>query len=207
MCKLYNADSAKDYEPLTDEEKEAMSDEQIEKWEGKIKDSLLRRDTTLNSIMSVMVNAMAQSFEINGQKLSLSNFGIQTLGFLNAPKNEHYAYHIDGDEDDENTSGKKDKLMQAIESDPDQVEAFMKKLCENLYKEVDAKMKSTELSSAYKVYNDKEMDKELKKYAEAISKWEDKVQTVLQYGSSSFKITEPDKFNCRLIRFLIGRGS
>ena len=32
MDKLYNADSAKGYEPLTDEEKEAMSDSAIEEW-------------------------------------------------------------------------------------------------------------------------------------------------------------------------------
>lgn len=190
MTKLYNADSAGDYEPLTDEEKEAMSDEQIEKWENKIKDSLLRRDTTLNSVMSVMVNAMSQTFEIGGQKLSLSTFGIQTLGFLNAPKNEHYAYHIDGDEDDENSSGKKDKLMAAIEQNPEQVEEFMKKLAENLYKEVDNKMKSSELSSAYKVYNDKEMDREAKKYAEAISKWEEKVKDKEDYYFKQFSNME-----------------
>ncbi|MBR2045657.1 MAG: flagellar filament capping protein FliD [Agathobacter sp.] len=190
MTKLYNADSAGDYEPLTDEEKEAMSDEQIEKWENKIKDSLLRRDTTLNSILSVMVNSMSQTIEIDGETLSLSTFGIQTLGFLNAPKNEHYAYHIDGDEDDENTSGKKDKLMAAIEQNPEQVEEFMKKLSENLYKAVDNKMKSSELSSAYKVYNDKEMDREAKKYAEAIAKWEEKVKDKEDYYFKQFSNME-----------------
>ena len=35
MDKLYNADSAKGYEPLTDEEKEAMSEKEVEKWEEK----------------------------------------------------------------------------------------------------------------------------------------------------------------------------
>lgn len=190
MMKLYNADSAGDYEPLTDEEKEAMSDDQIEKWENKIKDSLLRRDTTLNSIMSVMINSMAQTFEIGGQKLSLSTFGIQTLGFLNAPKNEQYAYHINGDEDDENTSGKEDKLMAAIQQNPEQVEEFMKKLTENLYKEIDNKMKSTELSSAYKVYNDKEMDREAKKYTDAISKWEEKVKDKEDYYFKQFSNME-----------------
>lgn len=190
MTKLYNAESASDYEPLTDEEKEAMSDEQIEKWENKIKDSLLRRDTTLNSIMSVMVNAMAQTIEIDGQKLSLSSFGIMTLGFLNAPKNEQYAYHINGDADDENTSGKEDELMKAIEANPDQVEAFMKQLSVNLYTAIDNKMKSTELSSAYKVYNDKEMDKELTKYAQAISKWEEKVADKEDYYYKKFSQME-----------------
>jgi len=190
LCKLYNAESAKDYEPLTDEEKEAMSDDQIEKWETKIKDALLRRDGTVNSIMSAMVNSMAQTFEINGEKVSLSTFGISTLGFLNAPKNEHYAFHIDGDEDDENTSGKKDKLMAAIEEDPDKVMEFMKQLTGKLYSSIDEKMKSTELSSAYKVYNDKEMDKELARYAETIKKWEDKVKDKEDYYYKQFSQME-----------------
>ena len=47
MDKLYNADSAKGYEPLTDEEKEAMSEKEVEKWEEKIKDSILSRDDYL----------------------------------------------------------------------------------------------------------------------------------------------------------------
>ncbi len=190
MTKLYNADSAKDYEPLTDEEREAMSDEQIEKWETKIKDSLLRRDGTLNSIISGMVNAMATSYEVNGVKVSLSTFGISTLGFLNAAENENYAYHIDGDEDDEVTSGKKDKLMKAIEEDPDQILEFMKKLTSGLYSAVDEKMKSTELSSAYKVYNDKEMDSEAKNIASMIKKWEEKIKDKEDYYFDKFSQME-----------------
>lgn len=190
MCKLYNAESAGEYEPLTDEEKEAMSEEQIEKWEGKIKDSLLRRDGTLNSIMTTMVNSMAQVIEIDGEKLSLSTFGIGTLGFLNAAENEHYAYHIDGDEDDDNTSGKEDELMKAIEEDPDRVMEFMKKLTGNLYTAIDQKMKSTDLSSAYKVYNDKEMDKQLASYAETIAKWEERVKDKEDYYYDKFSQME-----------------
>ena len=175
ITKLYNAESAKDYEPLTDEEKDSMSEEQVEKWEEKIKSALLRRDTSLGNVMNAMVNSMSQTFEINGEKLSLGNFGIQTLGFLNAAENEQYAFHIDGDEDDENTSGKKDKLMAAIQEDPDKLMEFMKKLTSNLYTAIDDKMKSTELSSAYKVYNDKEMDKEVKEVEDLIKKWNDKI--------------------------------
>lgn len=125
--------------------------------------------------MNAMVNSMSQTFEVNGQKLSLGNFGISTLGFLNAAENEQYAYHIDGDEDDENTSGKKDKLMAAIQENPDQIMDFMKQLTSTLYTAIDDKMKSTELSSAYKVYNDKEMDKEAKEIEDLIKKWEDKI--------------------------------
>ena len=49
MDKLYNADSAKGYEPLTDDEKDAMSDTEVEKYEQKIKDALLRRDSNLST--------------------------------------------------------------------------------------------------------------------------------------------------------------
>lgn len=190
MAKLYNAETAKGYEPLTDEEKDAMSESEIEKWEEKIKASLLRRDSSLDSIMSTMVNAMSQSFTVNGEKLSLGNFGIQTLGFLNAKENEQYAYHIDGDEDDETTSGKKDKLMAAIQEDPDQICEFMKQLTSNLYQAVDKKMKSSSLSSAYKVYNDKEMDKQMKEYNDLIKKWEDKVKDQEDYYFDKFSQME-----------------
>ena len=190
ITKLYNADSAGDYEPLTDEEKDAMSDTQIEKWEDKIKDALLRRDNSLGAIMNAMTGAMSQSIEINGQKLSLGNFGISTLGFLNAPKNEQYAYHIDGDEDDSKTSGNEDKLMKAIQEDPDQILQFMKKLTSNLYSAIDSKMKSTSMSSAYKVYNDKEMDKELNSIEQLIKKWEEKVQKEEDYYYNQFSKME-----------------
>jgi len=190
IAKLYNADSAGDYEPLTDEEKDAMSETQIEKWEDKIKDALLRRDSSLGAIMNAMTGAMSQSIEIGGQKLSLGNFGISTLGFLNAAKNEQYAYHIDGDEDDAKTSGNPDKLMKAIQEDPDQILNFMKKLTSNLYTAIDSKMKSTEMSSAYKVYNDKEMDKELSSLEQLIKKWEEKVAKEEEYYYNKFSDME-----------------
>ncbi len=190
MTKLYNADSARGYEPLTDEEKDAMSETQIEKWETKIKDALLRRDSTLDNVMSAMMTSMSQAVEIDGQKYSFSSFGIHTMGFLNAAENEHNAYHIDGDEDDENTSGNQDKLMAAITNDPNTVVDFMKQMTTNLYNAIDQKMKSTELSSAYKVYNDKEMDKQYKNYTKLISNWEDKVAEKEEYYYKKFSAME-----------------
>lgn len=190
ITKLYNADSAKDYEPLTDDEKDAMSETEIEKWENKIKSALLRRDSSLGSVMNAMINSMAQTFEVDGQKLSLGNFGISTLGYLNAAENEQYAYHIDGDEDDASTSGKTDKLMAAIQTNPDQIVEFMKQLTTSLYKSIDEKMKSTELSSVYKVYNDKEMDDDLRDIEDLIEKWEDKVAEQEDYYYGKFSDME-----------------
>lgn len=176
MTSLYNADTAKGYEPLTDDEKSAMSDSEVEKWEEKIKSSLLRRDDSLESVMNLMTNAMSQPVTIDGKKYYLSSFGIKTLGFLNAPENQQNAYHIDGDEDDTATSGNEDKLMAMINSDPDTVVSFMQQLTTNLYDAIGTKMKSSPVSSIYKVYNDKEMASEYSDYTTTIKKWEQKLK-------------------------------
>lgn len=186
MTKLYNADSAGSYEPLTDDEKDQMSDKEIEKWETKIKDSLLRRDSTLGSVMTAMQTAMMSSVEIGGKKYSLSSFGISTLGFLNAAENEQNAYHIDGDEDDANTSGKTDKLMAAINDDPDTVMQFMQQLSTNLYSAIGDKMKSTDLSSAFTIYNDKQMKTEYTNYTKTIKEWEKKISDREDYYYNKF---------------------
>jgi flagellar hook-associated protein 2 len=190
MNKLYNADSSYGYDPLTDEEKDAMSDTEIEKWETKIKDSLLRNDTTLNGVMMTMINAMNSAYEVNGTKYSLASFGIMTLGYLNAAEDEEYAYHIDGDSDDENTSGNEDKLLTAITNDPDSVIDFMKTLTSTLYTNLGNKMKSTSLSSAYTIYNDKEMNSQYSEYSDIISKWEDKLTDKEDYYYSKFSSME-----------------
>lgn len=175
MTKLYNAESAGGYEPLTDDEKAAMNDTEIEKWETKIKDSLLRRDSSLNTILSTMTSSMMKTYEINGEKLSLGTFGISTLGFLNAEKNEQYAYHIYGDAEDSSVNDKPDKLMAALNEDPDRVVNFLKELTSGLYKNMDNKMKGTALNSRYSVYNDKEMASEYSSYTKTIKKWEEKI--------------------------------
>lgn len=173
---LYNADSAKGYEPLTDDEKSEMSDSEVEKWETKIKDAILRNDSTIGGVMNSMTTAMMGSYTVNGKSYSLASFGIHTLGYLNAAKNEQYAYHIDGDEDDSNTSGNTDKLLDMITNNPEDVEEFMKQLTSGLYSALDAKMKSTTMSSAYTIYNDKQMTKDYNSYTTQIKKWETKIE-------------------------------
>lgn len=190
MTKLYNADSSKGYDPLTDDEKDSMSDKEIEKWETKIKDSLLRNDTTLSGVMSAMTTAMSQAVEINGKKYSLSSFGIHTLGYLNAADNEQNAYHIDGDEDDTNTSGNADKLMTAISEDPDTVMQFMQQVTTNLYNAIGDKMKSTTLSSAFTIYNDKQMATQYTDYTKLIKEWETKISDKEDYYYKKFSSME-----------------
>ena len=190
LTSKYNADPAKGMDVLSDDEKKAMGEATAAKYEDKIKDSLLRRDTTLNSIITIMTNSMSRGITIKGKNYSLSSFGIQTLGILNAAKNEQYAYHINGDKDDEKTETYPDKLMKALTEDPDTVMTFMKKLSEGLYSQLDKKMKSTYLNSAYTIYNDKEMDREYRNYSSLIKTWSDKVDSMEDYYYRKFSRME-----------------
>lgn len=178
MDTLFNAASSKGYEPLTDEEKDALSDTEVEKWEKKIKDSLLRRDSTLSGVISTMKMAMSTSYNIGGKAYSLSSFGISTLGYFASGENEKGVYHIDGDSDDGSTSGKKDKLRAAIANDPDTVVSFFQQLSQGLYDKLTKKMASSSVSSAYTIYNDKQMKKTYERYDDTIEKWEEKLTNI-----------------------------
>ncbi len=191
MDELYNADSAKGYEPLTDEEKDSMSDKEVERWEEKIKKSLLRRDGTLSSVMNLMTTSMAQGFTLsNGKKYSLASFGIKTQGYLSAAEHEGSLYHIDGDSEDEISSGNSDKLLAAIQQDPDMVQEFFQKLSDDLYTKLDKKMQSTSMNSKYSIYNDKKMQKDYDEYTKTIKKWEEKVTSMEDYYYKKFTAME-----------------
>ena len=186
----YNAASAKGYEPLTSDEKSAMTDDQIKEWENKIKTSLLRRDSTLNSLSSTMKNDMLKSYTINGKAYSLSSFGISTAGYFSSGENEKGVLHIDGDSDDSVSKSNEDKLKAAIASDPDTVVTFFSKLAGDLYSDLGKKMRATSLSSAFKVYNDKELSKEYSDYTTKISDKETQISTWEDYYYNKFSSME-----------------
>lgn len=177
MESLYNADSAKGYEPLTDEEKDEMSDDEVEKWEKKIKDALLRRDSNLGGVITSMKTAMLGNFTINGTKYNLASFGIETLGYFEAEKNERGVYHIAGDADDSNSADKDDKLKAMIANDPDTVMSFFSQLVKDMKSTLEDKMSAIEdYRSKYKIYDDKKMKSDYDDYSSKIKKQEQKLQ-------------------------------
>lgn len=176
MDKLYNAESSKGYDPLTDEEKDTMSETEVEKWETKIKDSLLRRDSTLNNVSSALKEIMASGFTINGKTMTLASFGIETLGYFNAGDNEKNAYHINGDADDENVKGKTNTLQEMISTDPDSVVAFFTQLGKSLNSKMKDLMARSDYSSINTVYDDKKMKEDYTNYTSKIKEAEAKLQ-------------------------------
>ena len=191
MDKLYNADSARGYEPLTDDEKDAMSDSEVEKYEQKIKDALLRRDSNLSTVSSALKEVMSSGLEVNGKQMYLSDFGIETLSYFTAAENEKNAYHIDGDADDSSTSGNADKLKSMISSDPDTVVSFFSGLFKNLYTKMSDLSKSVEGYRSYgNFYDDKKMKSDYDDYTSKISDLEDKLNDYEDKWYSKFSKME-----------------
>lgn len=190
MDSLYNAESSKGYDPLTSEEKKELSDTEVEEWEKKIKDSILRKDSTLSSVSSAMSTALLQGFTVNGKTMHLSDFGINTLGYFKSAENEKHAYHINGDKDDSNVSGETNTLKQMIASDPETVMQFFSSMSTALYDTLTDKMSTSTVSSAFTVYNDKQLKSDYEDYTEKISKQEEKLNDLIDKWYSKFSAME-----------------
>jgi flagellar hook-associated protein 2 len=188
----YNADSARKYSMLTDDEKEAMTDDEVEEWEDTIKGALLRKDTTLQTLMSSIVNVMNDSYgtDSDGKKRYLFTYGIETLGYFESEEGERYALHIAGDPDDENTSSDDDLLKAALAKDPDGTIDFFTSLAKKLYDTLNTAMAATDYSSIYKVYDDKRLQTEYDDYTDKISDAEDELSDYEDKWYSKFSSME-----------------
>ena len=103
--KLYE-ERFRDYPPLTDQQKEAMSDREAELWEEKARSGLLRNDPVLNSIVSGMRTLMYQEVKETGSAYSaLSAIGIGTRSYKDMGR-----LSID-----------ENRLMEALNNDPEGV--------------------------------------------------------------------------------------
>ena len=186
MYTLYNADDGKDYDILTKEMKDEMTDDEIEEWNKKIEDSLLSRDPTIFRVMSEMKKVMMSTYDLGeidqetgkAVKTSMWSFRIATLGYFEAEEADRAKWHINGDEDDEKTSGKEDKLKALIEKDPQLVRNFFKNVAGDMYSKLGDLMKSTDFSSAYTLYEDKQMKKQVSTYKTKLKEAQDKLGEV-----------------------------
>lgn len=105
-----NEERDRDYTPLTDDQREQLSDKQQEQWEAKAKSGLLRGDTTLSSALTQMRSSFYQSVQnpnVAAAFNQLASIGITT----SADYTQGGKLEID-----------EAKLKKAIETDPTSVE-------------------------------------------------------------------------------------
>jgi Flagellar capping protein len=90
-----------DYPPLTEAQREEMSEKEIELWEEKAKSGLLRGDALLTRILSELRLALSNPVRVDGSTYSLADIGITTGRW-----DERGILHLD-----------KDALRRALEED------------------------------------------------------------------------------------------
>lgn len=173
---LYNAESAKGYDPLTSEEKSAMTDDEVEKWEEKVKGALLRHDSELGSVRNMLKQSMMASFNIGGKNYSLADFGIFTQGYFEAEDDERSMLHIDGDSEDEVSAGNKDLLRKMLASSPDTVSKFFNQMSQKLYDSMSNASRTLKgVRSFGSFYSDKTLKSQYESYKSKLKTQEDKV--------------------------------
>jgi flagellar hook-associated protein 2 len=163
------------YEPLTDEEEDAMTETQINKWNEKVTSALFRRDDRLNSIMNNMRTALAQSVSVKGAHGSTSKFSLASLGITTGAWTEYGVLHLQRDKDDGEYASKEDKLTKMIEEDPDKVMQILSNVGQNLYDKVGKMMRSSSLNSSQTIYYDKQMKSQIDDYDDDVKKLQDKL--------------------------------
>ncbi|MCX7771738.1 MAG: flagellar filament capping protein FliD, partial [Clostridia bacterium] len=103
----------KDYLPLTEEQKSAMKDKDIENWEKKAKTGLLHNDSILQQITISMRKSLSEP--VQGVGLTLKDLGIQSRSYADNGK-----LYLD-----------EDKLKSILKSKPDEVRKLLNGVSED----------------------------------------------------------------------------
>ena len=115
-------DDGNTYEPLTNAEKEEMSEDEITKWEEKAKQGVLYNDSTVSTVMSQMRSALYTNVTLDdGSKFGIYNLGIKT----SSEWSEHGKLQIDEDAFDKAFENNEDAIIKLF---TDSDTGMMKKL-------------------------------------------------------------------------------
>ncbi|MCM1165589.1 MAG: flagellar filament capping protein FliD [Lachnospiraceae bacterium] len=108
------------YEPLTDAEKEDMSEDEIEKWEKAAKTGVIYNDSTVSGIMSKLRIAIYNSVTLDdGSSFGLFNMGIKVKSALDdSEAAKHGKLEIDEDAFDKAFETNPDAIVKLF-TDPD----------------------------------------------------------------------------------------
>lgn len=174
----------RDYTPLTSEQKEAMSDKEVELWEEKAKSGLLRNDSSISTGTNQMRTDFYTQVNADGKTYQLTEFGITTSS----------AYQMRG-----HLEINEDKLKAKIQEDPQSVAALftsgsnssaysdkgiMKRIGDTLkstVKSIEAKAGNSTMGT-----NDYSIGKNLNTISTDITKMQDRLTTIENRYYSKF---------------------
>jgi flagellar hook-associated protein 2 len=179
----------KSYTPLTDEQREQLSDKQQEQWEEKAKSGTLRRDPTLTSLLTQMRTDFYTSVNsegINPLYKQLSAIGIKTT-----------ANYLEGGKLEINEA----ELKKAIEADPASVEKLFnasgttngeRGIVQRLYDTVNTSMEKVKLKAGNSFSTNQQftMGKQLDSLNKSIDRFEDRLTQIENRYWSQFTAME-----------------
>lgn len=181
MNTLYN-ESKPEYEPLTDEERSQLSDTQIEQWEKKAKTGILRRDETINELLSSMRTILNKGVTVTDKDGNEQTVTLASLGIVTGDYSEKGKLHIMGDADDAAYASETNKLKAALENNPEIFSQAFVGDKENpgigaqLYSSLTKAMGRSESSHSLTFYDDITLDDKIDDKDDEIDKWQEKLQ-------------------------------
>lgn len=178
--------STEQYEPLTDSQKEEMTDDEISEWNEKAKQGLLENDQTLNSILSDLREAMERTVSASG--LSLSSIGISTTAYDTTSGGK---LEIDETTLKSALQTESDKV-EALFTDTDGISAKVKDVLTNYVGESgnSGVLYNIAGSSSSTVASDDQLDKQITQYKENITNLKTQLTDEQDYWQTKFTTME-----------------
>lgn len=176
--------TSRDYEPLTDDQKKEMSEDDIKAWENKIKEGLFYRDSGLTQVRDTLREGLNKVVDTGSDEYKM----LSQLGITTGSWQEKGKLQLD-----------EDKLKKALEQNPDQVVALLagtgekgepKGIFSNLNDQFKELYKSTNLKSYGSFYNDKLDTEKLSDIAENIIKLQTKYDSLEKMYYAKFTAME-----------------
>jgi len=173
-----NEQRYRDFPPLTSEQKEGMSDKEIEQWEEKAMSGLLKGDRYVSTAINDMRMAIMGQVETgNDDYRTLSSIGIETGEYFENGK----LYLKD-----------ESKLREAIETDPEAVIALFTAngngdsdrsdvgIAERMYEDIQKTLDNfvTKAGTSAKLFDDSIMGKQLYDIATEIDAWTERLVAI-----------------------------
>jgi flagellar hook-associated protein 2 len=125
-----------------------------------------------------------------GVKVGDKTYSLASFGIMSGDYSEKGILHIHGDEDFAKVASNDNKLMEALSNNPEEVRTVLNTIADKLYSSLMNKMKSTTLSSALTVYNDKELSKTLDNHKSDLKKLEAKLAKIEEKYYKQFAAME-----------------
>ena len=170
------------YDPLTDDQRDEMSEDEITKWEEKAKQGVLYNDSTVSTIMSQIRSALYGSVTLDdGSKFGIYNLGIKT----SSEWSEHGKLEIDEDAFDKAFENNQDAVIKLF-TDSDGIMSKVDKIMDSAVKSSGkAENRGTLVRKAGKenssVTTDSTIYKEMKRIQERMSDLQTKYSEKEEY--------------------------